>query len=238
MTIRSLRFEDDKHQIGVGLGCNGRIEVLFTPIDPNDPQNPIEQLRRLVSIDRPTIMLKVIESNDTNLGLRQIITTKESSKAFATLSTDQVQSAVSKVLDLRKSMIVEEKNQKILVEFIRPEIRLVIVGDNYDVSAFTGIAHELGWEIYVVGKAKKLSKQVFQLAKQVVDYRQADEVAVHDYTAVVLMSHDYGWDKLMLPIFVAKQPFYIGMLGPKKRMLKMQDQNYCQEMEERTLQGV
>ena len=36
-------MDDDRNQIGVGLGCNGRIEVLFTPIDPEDPDNEIEQ---------------------------------------------------------------------------------------------------------------------------------------------------------------------------------------------------
>jgi len=45
---------------------------------------------------------------------------------------------------------------------------------------------------------------------------------IHDYTAVVLMSHDYNWDKTLLPIFLKKNPPYIGMLGPKKRMQKMQ----------------
>ena len=29
--------DDDPYQIGVGLGCNGVIDVLFTPLDLNDP---------------------------------------------------------------------------------------------------------------------------------------------------------------------------------------------------------
>ena len=33
--------EDDPHQIGVGLGCNGIIDVLFCPLDFDDPQNQI-----------------------------------------------------------------------------------------------------------------------------------------------------------------------------------------------------
>jgi xanthine/CO dehydrogenase XdhC/CoxF family maturation factor len=37
-------MDDDAHQIGIGLGCNGRIDVMFTPIDPNDKNNGIEQL--------------------------------------------------------------------------------------------------------------------------------------------------------------------------------------------------
>jgi len=44
-------MEDDENQIGVGLGCNGRVEVLFTPIDPGDPANEIEQLKTITTAE-------------------------------------------------------------------------------------------------------------------------------------------------------------------------------------------
>src|ERR1700739_88076 len=34
--------QDDAYQIGVGLGCNGVIDVLFTPLDFADKNNPVE----------------------------------------------------------------------------------------------------------------------------------------------------------------------------------------------------
>jgi xanthine dehydrogenase accessory factor len=40
--------EDDAYQIGVGLGCNGIIDVLFTPLDFHDSNNPVEGLRSCV----------------------------------------------------------------------------------------------------------------------------------------------------------------------------------------------
>jgi xanthine/CO dehydrogenase XdhC/CoxF family maturation factor len=113
---------------------------------------------------------------------------------------------------------------KILVEFIRPETRLIIAGDKYDINAMANVAAELGWEVYVIGKAKKLSKHIFALAKQVLDYDQAGQLAVNEYTAVILMSHDYQKDLALLPIFYSKQPAYLGLLGPRKRFLKMQNE--------------
>jgi len=53
-------MEDDSSQIGVGLGCNGRIEVLLTPIDPNNPNNEIELLRSILNFDKPSIIAKII----------------------------------------------------------------------------------------------------------------------------------------------------------------------------------
>src|SRR6187397_1574420 len=42
--------QDDGYQIGVGLGCNGIIDVLFTPLDPGDEQNPVRLLSKLTGI--------------------------------------------------------------------------------------------------------------------------------------------------------------------------------------------
>ena len=221
-------MEDDKNQIGVGLGCNGRIEVLFTPIDPHDPNNEIELLRRIIHAENPSILLKIIDApTDSDLlGTMQLLDSTDQEVDFAGIAPEVLQDCIAETLKRKKPRTFEclsgETPVKLLVEFIRPETRLIIVGDNYDVNAMTGVAEQLGWEIYIVGKMKKLSKQIYQSAQKVVDYDGANKLGVHDYTAVILMSHDYNWDKAMLPVFVDKRPKYIGMLGPKKRFLKMQ----------------
>jgi len=48
---------------------------------------------------------------------------------------------------------------------------------------------------------------------------------------VILMSHDYNHDKTLLPGFLEKKPAYIGMLGPKKRFLKMEKELDLQNMD-------
>jgi len=55
-------MDDDANQIGVGLGCNGTIKVLFLPIDYQDNNNPIEQLRKIVKQDKEQILIQVIDS--------------------------------------------------------------------------------------------------------------------------------------------------------------------------------
>lgn len=221
-------MDDDENQIGVGLGCNGRIEVLFTPIDPNDPNNAIEQLRKVADTSQPSILLKIIDAeNEELLGESLLVEGDPNELDFHGIDPEALGALVHETKENRKPRIVpfhtsNGETLAVLIEFIRPETRLVVVGDNYDVNAFLGIARELGWEIYIVCRMKKLSKETFNMAKQVLEYEQAEQVPVHDYTAVVLMSHDYNWDKTMLPLFLKKDPPYIGMLGPKKRREKMQ----------------
>lgn len=231
-------MDDDNNQIGVGLGCNGRIEVLFTPIDKDDQNNPIELLRSIVKSSSPSTILKIVEAEDESLlGKSKLVDKDDSHIDFYDLKSEDLENLITRSNEKRRphiSMLQTSSGAelKVLIEYIRPETRLVIVGDNYDVNAFIGIANELGWEIHVVGKATKLSKYAFNLAQQVYDYDETDSIDIHDHAAVVLMTHDYNWDKKMLPIFLSKNPRYIGMLGPKKRMHKMQEELSDLKLEE------
>jgi len=223
-------MDDDDNQIGVGLGCNGRIEVLFTPIDPADPNNEIEQLRTITAAEAPSVMLKVIDApaDSALLGQRLLLPDGQPPTDFCGIPADRLGDMIDEVTGRRKSTVHAINAGPIavdlLVEFIRPETRLIIVGDNYDVGAMLGIADQLGWEAYVVGRAKKLTREMFRLAHRVVEYEQADTLPVNDYTAVVLLSHDYNWDKTVLPVFARKRPGYLGILGPKKRYRKLRDE--------------
>jgi len=222
-------LDDDDNQIGVGLGCNGRIEVLFTPINADDPNNPIQQLRTVSQSDVPSILLKVVESDadQLKLGFSKLINFTEGSIDFCGIDSNKIKTSILEVEQIKRPLLKEFKTKdnhkiKVLIEFIRPETKLIIVGDNYDVSALVGIANELGWESHIVGRKKKISKKIFQVAKGVYEYEDFSNLKLDAYTAVVLMTHDYNWDKKILPQVIDKNLPYIGMLGPKKRMQKMQ----------------
>ena len=49
--------QDDGQQIGVGLGCNGIIDVLFTPLDHNDAANPVNILSGLTNTRLPQVVV-------------------------------------------------------------------------------------------------------------------------------------------------------------------------------------
>jgi xanthine/CO dehydrogenase XdhC/CoxF family maturation factor len=84
-----------------------------------------------------------------------------------------------------------------------------------------GIATQLGWRSTVLGKAKKLTKQVYQDAKQVLDYSEIDKVEINEYTAIILMSHDYNHDLTLVEKLMDSNAAYMGILGPKKRFEKL-----------------
>src|SRR6476659_10508375 len=51
--------QEDGAQIGVGLGCNGIIDVLFTPLHKNDLSNPVELLSTLTSKRETKIVVNI-----------------------------------------------------------------------------------------------------------------------------------------------------------------------------------
>ncbi len=224
-------MDDDSNQIGVGLGCNGKIEVLFTPIDPSDPNNEINLLKKISTAEQASILVKIIDAPEqaSLLGRHCLVTPNTPISDFAAIDPTLLAGFIETTQQKKKPRIFhcQNKNQqqlKLLIEYIRPETRLVIIGDNYDIQAMLGIATEMGWETIVVGKQKKIPKSVYQQAKQVLPYEAVEQIKIHDYTAVLLMTHDYHLDQQMLAIFIKKAPSYLGMLGPKKRLLKMQQE--------------
>ena len=218
-------MEDDPSQIGVGLGCNGRIEVLLTPIDPKDPNNEIELLRSILHFEKPSLIAKVISKNSEYLAKSELLDYDNPEFNFLNVDSADIREAIQTTIAKKSPRIYQlnsgKEELKVLIEFIRPETRLIIVGDNYDVNAMANVAVTLGWEIWVVGRMKKLSKELVGKVQKVIPFEHHTTVETHNYTAVVLMSHDYNWDMTILQHFIPNNPPYIGVLGPKKRFQKM-----------------
>lgn len=57
-------LDGEDEVIGIGLGCNGRIEVLFVPLDYTDQGNEVETLRQLISIRVPVVLARLLEGTN------------------------------------------------------------------------------------------------------------------------------------------------------------------------------
>jgi len=134
--------------------------------------------------------------------------------------------AIDKTFERKKPKVFQFTNTngekiELLSEYLRPETRLVIVGNNYDVNALIGVANELGWQVSVVGKKGKILKSISDAVSNIYDYSEVEKIPIDEYTAVILMTHDYKWDLKMLPHFIRTDLPYLGLLGPRKRFDKL-----------------
>ena len=56
--------DEDDMTIGIQLGCAGVIQVLFEPINPNHPANPIQLLRKALAIRQQAVLVTLFDLSD------------------------------------------------------------------------------------------------------------------------------------------------------------------------------
>jgi xanthine dehydrogenase accessory factor len=197
---------DDHHQIGVGLGCNGIIDVLFTPINDDDKANPISILENINTGPRKNHKLITI-TNSPDTGLLGRLIPIENLCNYASLKSHYESIAI---LEKSKNILLQN-DLSVFVEILPPALFLIFAGHQYDLPPLIRQTKELGWDYKIVAADEKI-KDENVLSKVVFDTMLFDE-----FTAVILMSHSLKTDKENLISLLSKPINYIGMLGPRIR---------------------
>ena len=224
---------DDDYQIGVGLGCQGIIDVLFTPLDPGDPGNPLRILSGLTGIREPAIVVTITGA----AGCPSLGTTLLYSNEETFLQTFALPSIAGEVLRDIKTTLAEGTSRtieyeesasaagpfKVFIELILPTTHLVAYGGNYDIRTLLQLAKELGWDTTVVLNTARADRSLVAAATTVMDSRGEARPLIDAYTAILLMSHDYRTDTGNLRAVLPSAATYIGLLGPRKRAEKIFD---------------
>lgn len=225
-TIRYDTNEDSPNNIGIGLGCNGVIDVLISPLLKSYERNPLEILKNCTESRQSSLLVTVVK-NESSIDWAEgdmfhanalVDNLKLSSNLHQKIEKD-----IQSVSEKGKTQIIDyqintKENISLLYEIISPNIHLVIVGNNYDIYPMSDFATVLGWKISVVANPIKLDKSIFKTAKIYPSQNgQLPEIKTDNRTAVILMSHDYGTDLRNLKYFLNAAAGYIGILGPRKR---------------------
>ncbi len=230
--------EDDAHQIGVGLGCNGVIDVLFTPLDFSNKNNPVEILKACIEASRQTQILVTITGVGGNWNSIQagqvihfsgaesleIFNDKKFEKELLEKVEQQAEKSKSSPYDFQ---LEDGKKISAFIEILLPEIHLVLMGHQYDVYPLARLAKEMGWRVTIVSNPLKVNTTIVKAIDQILAENQFGEIFFDNYTAIILMSHDYQTDKRNLHKALETATPYIAMLGPKVRSEKI-----FQELEE------
>lgn len=221
-------MDDGANSFGVGLGCNGIIDVLIEPIDPASPQNPITLLKEFTQTRDVRVLATVLKSSNSPLQPGHRFTLTETRKE---LIPDWLLPDMQEVYSLGKPLTnvyttPEGQQAEIFIERIDPGIELVIFGAGYDVVPVAKLARDLGWQVTVTDDCiAHLAPKRFPVATCVLHAdREAvlDKLTLTNRTAAVLMSHNFNYDRAVLQALLATDVPYIGMLGPRKRFDKMQ----------------
>ncbi len=223
---------DDHNQIGIGLGCNGIIDVLFTPLDPASANNPIAVLRERMNSRRPQLLATITgcETQPDVLGISVPFENQAQWKRdfpIPEISEKVPADAINALKNSETQTLTYQTAAgdavRVCLEVLLPATHLVLFGSNNDIYPMARIGKELGWDLTVMANPLKVEKSLFALTAQVLHPKGAEQPVIDDYTAVVLMAHDYKTDMQNLRNLLDSGARYIGLLGPRKRAQKMYD---------------
>ncbi len=219
-------MDDDANSLGVGLGCNGIIDVLIEPVNPRDPANPVELLREFVQRRDVRVMATVLRSNAPDLSPGQrFVRTEENAGGVPAWLADDVHEVLVTGKPATRTIPLPGGTAEVFLERIDPGIELVIFGAGYDVIPVARLAKEMGWQVTVTEDCiAHLAPKRFPAATCVLyadRHAVLDKIPLTDRTAAVLMSHNFKYDLAVLADLLTTQVPYIGILGPRKRFEKM-----------------
>lgn len=229
MLVTYDTMDEDDAKFGVGLGCNGIIQVLIEPIDPSNPANPVQLLKTVLAKRQKVVLATLFslqDKKDHQPGTCLLLTEEGNITAAAPLLNDILVIDAKEVLTNQfssfKNYIAGTAAITAFIEFIQPAVSLVAVGAGNDVMPLVSIADVLGWETTVIdGRATYAKQERFPSACQVVVAKPENalkQIIIDDQTVFVLMTHNYNYDMAMLKVLLEKNVVYIGMLGPKKKL--------------------
>jgi xanthine/CO dehydrogenase XdhC/CoxF family maturation factor len=225
-------MDDDDAKFGVGLGCNGIIQVLIEPIDISNPDNPIQYLKK-VNEKRQTAALVTLFSLQDRKGPQYgtCLLLKEDGGLVQhvpvlkeVLLADANEVLINQNSSF-KNYTSDDHNITAFIEVIKPPVSIIIIGAGNDVVPVVNMADILGWETTVVdGRANYAKQERFVSACQVLVAKPEnvlEQITIDEHTVFLLMTHNYNYDMAMLRQLLGKTVTYIGMLGPKKKRERM-----------------
>jgi len=223
---------DDDNQLGIGLGCNGIIDILIEPIDPESADNPINLMQSFLTFENTGVIATIFEAtveSNTSVGEKVLLKPNGTIQGNNDGLNALLHKPLISVLENQKSEIQVFKFNKgkikAFLEIIQPSIDLLIFGGGFDAKPVTELAAVLGWNVRVSDECvAHLVPINFPKANQMLTCKRElvqKEIKITPFTAIVLMSHDFNYDKEVLSQILDSAAPYIGILGPKSRADKL-----------------
>jgi xanthine/CO dehydrogenase XdhC/CoxF family maturation factor len=231
MTVTYDTSEESNQNLGISLGCNGVIDVLIEPIDLSRHDNPIDLFESFIKTREPLTLATVFNAT-SGVGEKIILhPTGDTRNNFSNRSlASNVTEDLSQLFHTKKShaktFVADECEFEVFMELIQPTVSLIIFGGGFDARPVSNLAKSLGWDVRVTDECVAHIAPVFFPTADKLSLCHRDfidrDFDITPFTACVLMSHNYEYDRDVLRKLLRSNTPYIGILGPRKRFEKMQ----------------
>ena len=228
----------DFDELNFGLGCNGRVHVLFERLATAAPF--LESVRQVRRHQQPVMVATLIRNNgcqntELQVGLRINLDEYHNSENLpkqeiinpSNIMADIVEKLAEYKLSESNTEYVtiktDEATTEWLVQRLQPQLRLLICGAGNDVMPLVTMAKLQDWHVTVIdSRAQYATRMRFPQADAVMSLSLEDSdtlLKLSNNAAVALMSHSLTQDRARLAILLAhaQNYRYLGQLGPRYR---------------------
>jgi xanthine/CO dehydrogenase XdhC/CoxF family maturation factor len=207
---------------GMGIGCNGMIEVLLQRLDADTGYEPFATIARCASDGRPLICSIVTASNDSAIPVGATVVDWRDDYALWQLPSACTGKDDRKALrDGRETRISTADGLSVLHAPLQPIPNLLIIGAGPDAVPLVRMANELGWRVTLADhRDAYINLDAFDAAERRCHVMPGSFNAVGDpnaFTAVIVMSHHLDTDRAWLNAIAPTDIRYVGLLGPVAR---------------------
>ena len=228
----------DFDELNFGLGCNGRVHVLFERLATAAPF--LESVRQVRRHQQPVMVATLIRNNgcqntELQVGLRINLDEYHNSENLpkqeiinpSNIMADIVEKLAEYKLSESNTEYVtiktDEATTEWLVQRLQSQVRLLICGAGNDVMPLVTMAKLQDWHVTVIdSRAQYATRMRFPQADAVMSLSLEDSdtlLTLSKNAAIALMSHSLTQDRARLAILLAhaQNYRYLGQLGPRYR---------------------
>lgn len=225
--------DEEDAVLGMGLGCNGIIQVLIQPLQKES--GPMTFLKKVVASRQPNVIVTLFSLNNrradhsgtcflfNNDGSE---TSKPIEEELQSYIYDDVAFALASKQTSFKTYTTENAETTAYMEYVPPVASIVIAGAGNDTDPVVEMASILGWQVTLIDDGRdrntKAGRPPAACQVQAPNPGTAlENVLVDEMTFFLLMTHNYNYDLAMLRQLLNRDARYIGVLGPRKKLDRM-----------------
>jgi xanthine dehydrogenase accessory factor len=203
---------------GLGLGCNGAVDVLVRRVDPEDPA--LDRARVLLEGDRPFALATVLAGGPVGA---TIVVETDGATTGTTGSPDldgEIAGAARSRLESGATGTGPVGDATVFFELPSPPPRLVLFGAGDDAIPLARLGSEAGFRVTVVDHRPAFAtRERFPAADVLVRRPEAglDGIPLGPDAWAVVLTHALERDRAWIERLLESEVPYVGALGPRDR---------------------
>jgi xanthine dehydrogenase accessory factor len=214
---------DEETLWGLGLGCEGAVDVYVQRIDTSWMDGPGKQMRELIAGGVPFAPVTLLSGR---LAGRTFVLAKSAlsgSSGSAEMDRELVQRASPLLEGDGAAQMLELGGDSAFVDALRPPPRLFIFGAGDDARPLASLATQAGFEVTVVDhRPAYLTPERFPPPLRLALRRPSDGLAglplgISRRNFAVVQTHALAHDRDWLRALADQPLAYLGLLGPRAR---------------------